>query len=357
MSARRVALCCGVALGHAALAHAALGQTPADRTPGRAEQLSMQFAVPASPAFALVDVGTSSILRPQSFQQLSASLGSFASGGALQIPKHVGLEIAPFFLARARDIDLAEYRRHAARYRFRTSAAMNRDRADGGSELALGIRFTPIDASDPRTSDVVIRRVTQIDSQINALCVQSLRGNGPPRDDQPVGPIANCGGPAAKALMDKLAKAWVDSSWNRRVVDMALGAAARTRDSLGRDPRFRAAAAWISTAWPVRSWGQLVGGLNATVGRDSLVDAVRTTAAAGLGFYVGGNRYKGFAELRGSLRQSSTGINTLLGSEVFLHDGVWAHVAAGWRHDPGEPKTTLVSRFTLRTKFPLGTPN
>ena len=384
----------------AAAPHVGVAQTPGSgNVPGDAYRLSMQFAVPASPAFKLVEVQESAILRPGNFQQLSAALGNFTGGSnSFQLPKEVGIEVAPFFLARGRTLTLPQYAARDGLYRFRVSAAVKRgDGAGGPTDLAVGFRFAPVDGSDPRTNTTIIARVTAINTVINDICVARIARRPPTaRSQNDFGGVVNCADPRGdvprlkKALaalkptdtayvrtdsalreaeavtkeadeqikqqLDLLEKAWTDTAWNKRALEFAVGAAARTRDSLGTAPWFRTASAWLSAAWPVDVWGQFVGGLNATAGRDSAGASTRVTSTAAAGFYVGGNRYKGFLEAQGSVKESKGGGQATVGAELFLVDGLWAHLRTGWQREPGDAKGRLVTRFTVRTKFPFSRP-
>ena len=97
-------------------------------TPTTAKELSLQFAVPASPAFKLVEVDASSVLRPTSFHQFASTLGDLGtSGGNFAVPKELGFEIAPFFLSRGSKLSMRRsrclLRSSASRLRLRPSTS------------------------------------------------------------------------------------------------------------------------------------------------------------------------------------------------------------------------------------------
>jgi hypothetical protein len=396
----------GLGLGVAASSSIAQTQTDASRQPGNAYQLSLQLAVPSSPAFKLVDVDASTILRPTSFHQLTTAASNFISeNGGFSLPKELGVEVAPFFLAKGRTLTLDEYQRKQLLYRFRVSAAVKQSEGAGSpTNLALGLRFSPKDATDPRTSPTLIRQLTEVTTAINRICVREAAAAGPPtRFDSPG--VVSCADPrgrekglesALKAIpVDSANRAaerqellttlqafrvhkaqvegeiaqldsqvatikttWENERWNKHGLDFAVAASGQTADSLGHDPRFAALAAWLFTAAPVRNWGQVVLGLNAQRMRDSLSAPMLWTGNVAAAFYVGGNRYKGFIEAQGSLKESAKGgALANAGAEIFILPGLWANGAAGWQLDPDDKKGRLVTRFSLRTKFPLLTPS
>jgi hypothetical protein len=365
----------------------------------RAEEFAQQFAVPASPAFKLVDVATSSILRPTSFQQLATTFGSLGlTSGDFQLPKELGIELAPFFLSRARTLALQDYRRNALLYRLRVSAATKRrDDAAGSTDLAFGLRIAPYDATDPRSSRQLIERVTQETDRIVAICAREV--SGPPRPTDKVGVVKTCADPRNReeGLVAALAEAglsqarrdtltaelqalrahkeivqaeidsinervetlrdtWSDSAWNKSGFELAVAYAARTIDSVGNGPEFRKASGWMSGALPVGSWGQLVIGGTGSLERDSVTSKRDMRWDLGTALYVGANKYKGFVELQTSFKDGKSGIVADAGAEIFIVTGVWAHATAGWTRDPGETKARLVTRFNIRTKLPFQLP-
>jgi len=397
-----------IALGLGGAASSSIAQAPTDpsQQPGNAYQFSLQLAIPSSPAFKLVDVDASTILRPTSFHQLTTAASNFISeNGGFSLPKELGVEVAPFFLARGRTLTLDEYRRNQLLYRFRVSAAVKQGEGAGApTNLALGLRFSPKDATDPRTSPTLIRQLTDVTTAVNRICVRERDAVGPPtRFDSPG--VVSCADPRGRergldsalksipvddtnraaerqALLTTLEafrahksqvereisqldsqvatikKTWETERWNKSGLDFAIAASGQTADSLGHDPRFAALAAWLFAAAPVRNWGQVVFGFNAQRTRDSVSAPMLWTGNVAAAFYVGGNRYKGFIEAQGSLKESAKGgALANAGAEVFILPGLWANGAAGWELDPDDKKGRLVTRFSLRTKFPQLTPS
>jgi hypothetical protein len=390
-----------LALCACAMSASSTAAAQATPTTGTAADYSLQFAVPSSPALKLVEIGQTSVLRPTSFHQFASTLGDLGtSSGSFALPKEIGVEIAPFFLAKGRTLTLPQYAARAGLYRFRVSGAFRRGTGVARPTLmSLGFRFAPKDATDPRSDPTFIRRVTALDSIIARVCA-NMAETPPSETDEP-GVVATCTDPrgreaglvralagassdsararlereltdfrrakanaqsaidAANTSIRKLKDDWTETAWNRSGVELALAGATQTADTLGRNPEFRSASAWLSAAARIGTWGQLVGGGNVTTGRDSVTTRVRQSGAAGAALFIGSDRYKGFVESQVSVKSvaKSVGAVATAGAEVFLGPGLWANASAGWNLEPGTHEGRVVTRVTLRTKFPLSTPD
>lgn len=362
----------------------------------RAGDLSTQLAVPPSPAFALVSLDESAILRPTAFQQFGTSLSTFVgANGGFALPRAVGVELAPFFLARGARLSIAEYGQHKGLYRLRLSGAIKRrDDAAGSTAAALGVRLALIDETDPRTNPEAVRLLTALAERVTAIC---RRVDGPPIDGVSPGEVS-CADPrgrvaslaasldalpasasdsvrlslerrlsaararaarnqeeldAIHAELERFKKEWPGNAWNRNALDLALATSATSRDSLGADPKFDVVALWLSGARRLGEWGQLVGGLSARSARDSLSGDRRAGASLGGGLFVGTNRLKGFLELSASAQQHrKPGAELTGGSEFYLLPGVWVQTSLGWGQAGETGRGRLVTHFALRTAFP-----
>lgn len=323
-----------------------------------AQDLTVRYAIPASPAFKLVSVNETAILRPASFQQLTTAFSQFTDKKqAFQLPRELGIEVAPVFMARGRQLGASEYQMHPMLYRFRVSAAVKRSESNGVSDIAVGFRFSPLDNSDPRFSQDYITGITTLLTDVNRKCAQLVAGEGPPTN-RTMGPVgAVCDNDAGIVRLNKQIKAfkdaWADSSWNKSQVQFAFAAHAHSSDSLGRDPEFASAVGWFSAAKSLGTWGQFISGLNVTAKRDTLDNQTRTTGTGGVGFYTGSSKYKAFFESEIAREESRTVGRAKLGTEFFLTDQFWGHLTVGWQSTDARDKARLITRLTLSTNFPL----
>ncbi|MBC8088581.1 MAG: hypothetical protein H7Z40_15050 [Phycisphaerae bacterium] len=329
-----------------------------------AQDMAVRYAIPASPAFKLVSVNETAILRPASFQQLTTALSNFTDKKqAFQLPREWGIEVAPVFMAKGRHLSASDYQQHPTLYRFRISAAVKRSESNGVNDVALGFRFSPVDKSDPRSNPDYVSGITALLTRVNQICVARVTGpdgsrNPELRPNATVGPVgAVCDNDPAIVTLNKQIKAfkdaWADSSWNKSQVQFAFAAHAHASDSLGRDPEFASAVGWFSAAKSIGTWGQFTGGLNVTAKRDTLDRQNRTTATGGVGFYTGSSKYKAFFESEIARDDTVTVGSAKLGAEFFLTEQFWGHLTVGWQSTGTDDKGRLVTRLTLSTNFPL----
>jgi hypothetical protein len=127
------------------------------------------FAVPESPAFQLITLNPSTILRPTTVKELGMAASNFTGDGvSFSIPKELGVEFAPFSLIWAKkDSDLATGPKSSIKcvpaslapflYRLRMSVAAKRDTSKDATEgqpsqIAFGLRLNFIDHADSRTN-------------------------------------------------------------------------------------------------------------------------------------------------------------------------------------------------------------
>ena len=247
----------------------------------------------------------------------------------------------------------------------------------GATALALGLRFSILEQADPRLVD----SLTALTQAINSACAQvAVRPRlgavpGVVSCADPRGEVERlseslkslpAGTPQAKrdsirailmeatvladarkrtqtalsASVDSLKRDWLAQSWNRPALDIAFAASANTRDSLGRDPKVDVLATWVSGAFPVGEWGQVVYGASGRNARDSVAAPRRWSGGFGAGLYLGSNEFKGYAEARGTWqRDTKTVAEIVAGSELKLFAGLWGQ---GSRSDGRRTRSRVV---------------
>ena len=285
------------------------------------------FAVPDAPAFLLLDVEPSTIVRPTTVRELAGSVSGFASSGHLSLPRAFAIEFAPALLIGGKTLRLDKYQKHPTLYRLRLSAATRRPEDSGSpTRIAVGLRVALIDQADLRTNANYIDTVTAIATKINDIYDNARDRVGPP--PKPI-ELTSAEEDSIAALQAPLTGLWENKKWNARVLDVAAGMVARGQDSLGRDLRSTQLAAWATLGTGFGSWGQLLlGGKIASV-RDSVTDDFGAKGDLAGRFYVGTNRYKFFAEV-GATWQSGTDEWLLNGGgEARLIRGGWVSFSAG----------------------------
>src|SRR5688572_1826337 len=130
-------------------------------------KMRADFTVPESPAFKLVDIDESAILRPASVRELALAFSSFtdSTDGGFRLPKSIGIEVAPWLAAKSRTLTRGKYGnpKWTWLYRLRVSGAVHTSEgARRPHEIAGGLRFTFLDDGDSRLDTVLKNRILAI---------------------------------------------------------------------------------------------------------------------------------------------------------------------------------------------------
>lgn len=137
----------------------ALAQVSAEQNASAAKAVEQAFsavgtfAIPDSPAAALLGDTEIAIARPQSIQALAAEIARYRDKGK-EVPG-VSLVLAPALMIAGKRITYRDYNDKAwlrQLTRMELSAGMTEGAADDSAprRVALGLSFTPFDAGDPR---------------------------------------------------------------------------------------------------------------------------------------------------------------------------------------------------------------
>jgi hypothetical protein len=311
----------------------------------------IDFAIPDAPAFKLLEVDQSAILRPQTVRDLVVAFDGFrGNGNAFVVPKQFGVEVSPGLVIGSGRLQLTDYAARKYLYATRLSGATSRDTANRG-QLAAGIRFSIVDEQDIRSkggggTDPVVTAFTE---SIRDVYVAARRRAGPPP-----APIILTDGERVQveAVSDSIKQYWAEKYWNASSLELAVGTRAGTRDSLGHDPRVDEAAGWVTYANGLQGWGQLLVGAKLGAARDTggTLRAANTLAAR---LYVGSNALKAFAEGQQALTSNTTAqwlLNS--GVEFRLPSIGWLNASAGYASSPSGGKGRVISSFKYKAAFP-----
>lgn len=347
----------------------------------------LDFTVPETPAFNLLDVDESSILRPATVRSLALALSEFAGPGLdVSIPQAFSAEFAPALLVRGRTLTREAYARHAWLYRTRVSAATRRSVGDAGpTRLALGVRTALVDDADLRTSpeaegyarfvsevllpavraeddvgELVMRLTQQGASESLARAVRELLAAATPaareRALDAAGVTRRTDREAVLAFIEPQSDAELaeridvrrrqlqEELWNARVVEVAVAALAVADDPSGTGIDVDRVAAWLTAGFPVGGAAQLLVGGEAGVERDPTA-ATRwdPRGAVGTRLYAGSNELKLFLEIEGDF-QSGRRPELLFNSGGEIHPpvGGWIAFSAGLNRDAASGEYRLV---------------
>jgi len=286
------------------------------------------FAVPDAPAFQLLEVDPTTILRPTTVKELAAAVSGFAgSGSSLAIPRAFAIEVAPALLIGGKSLSLKKYNDNPALYRLRVSAATSRpEDSSSPTQIALGLRVDLIDGADLRANPSYLDTATAIATQVNAVYEGARERAGPP--PAPI-ELTSEETDSIVRLQDPLRELWENKKWNARVLEVAAGFRAGTADPQGRDLRAAEFGGWVTFGTGFGSWGQLLlGGTTATV-RDTLTGDFSAAAATAGRLYAGTNRYKFFVEVGGKWHVGPDEWRLSGGGEAELIRGGWVSFSAG----------------------------
>lgn len=336
----------------------AFSQTATATEPKLAD-FRLDFAVPDAPAFTLLTVDPSNILRPTAVRELGAAVSNFiGSGAAITIPKAFAVEFAPGLLVGGPRLTVPTYAAHPFLYRLGVSAATGRGRGDRApTEIAIGVRTVLLDAADLRTHSAYRRRATAIADSINQVFLQARRRLGP-SGGRPIEVSDLSAGEHARvdSLNASLKSGWTeweDQHWNSRVLQLAFAARAVAADSLGNRLAADKYAAWATYGDGFGAWGQILVGLTAGSERDSVTRRFKSDASLSSRFYIGTNRYKGFVEGQGTFRRDRA-TKWLLnsGGEAKFAFGGWITFAGGLEYDGITGATALKTNLSVKWGLP-----
>lgn len=315
-----------------------------------AKDYKVDFAIPDAPAFKLLQVDESAILRPQTVRDLTLALDGFrGNNNAFVVPRQFAIEASPGLLIGSGTLKLTDYNAKKFLYATRFSGATGRDSLNRG-QLAAGVRFSFVDEQDLRSkgaggTDTTITKFTE---RIRDIYVAAQLRARPPAPLI----LADEEKAAIKALNDSIKDYWAERYWNATSVEFAFGARALTADSLGHNPKIDEVAGWLTYANGLKGWGQFLFGAKIGSARDSNggFHASNTLATR---LYIGSNVLKGFVE--GQEAVSSTTDSKWLvnsGVEIRLSGVGWINASAGYASavNGGDPR--VISSFKFKTALP-----
>ncbi len=359
---RRAALLVSTLVLSAALPSVVLGQIAPPGTPAPGWTYKTNFAIPDAPAFELLSVDPSTILRPQSTRELALSLSRFQStDGSFTIPQVLALEFSPALLIKGDRITESGFAAHPGLYNLRLSLAALRD-ADTGvnARLALGVRYTLSDESQLKSDEAypadlgVTELTTKAVFVYSAAATRAAKQAREAGTDPSAAPLVLTGDEQAQieALAREIRKRWAERYWNADRMEVALAMRASAADSTGRDPRLDAFSAWFTGTRGVADWGQGLVGARLAVRRDSLSGDYKQESSLAFRFYAGNSRAKGYLEGQQTLREDARPRLFVNGGfEMAAAEWVWLNFALGFEREGGGSAHT-VTAFKLKTALP-----
>ncbi len=301
------------------------------------------LSVPESPAFKLIEIDQSRILRPGTARDLVVSFSDFSgSNDGISVPELWAVEFSPGLLIDGKRLSIYRYRKRRLFYQTRLSAAVKRGQDGKLSELAAGLRVSLVDNSDLRMNEDIIKRITDLTTNLNEKAATGR--TGAPRNDEESDVIVPSGVDSELARIKELR----DSTWNKTAIDMAVAFKTTFKDSLLKNLRVHTLAFWGSFAFPLSVWGQGVVSANLAWEAAEGEKDKQLTVALPARFYVGSNRFKAYLE--GQARkdvESDWNVSGSGGAEFRLRKAAWLNLKAGLEQNVETKEWTIVSEFSV----------
>ncbi len=360
--------------------------------PDLSGSFKLDFAIPESPAFNLLDVSESHILRPANVRELAAAVSQFVgAGGDVTIPRSFAIEFAPALILRGPTLTRSDYQKAAFLYRLRFSAATSRP--EDGAEatmVAFGVRTTILDGADLRTNAAgefyrhLLTAAAATEAQAKTIVQDSLvaRGLDPIAAEEVRAMVFEAASRAGRiaALLDaglsdaqaaevlaayeRLTRTDLDrirevrdslqnSLWNATVVDLAAAVLAQGQEDTPENLGVERWALWGTAGFPLGTWGQFLIGTRLQSERNETTDQLHLQSSLSTRLYIGSNDLKVFAELQGAL-QEEMNAHLLLNSGGEFNVGrlAWISFALGLEFDRDTDNTNLVTDFVINLATP-----
>ncbi|MBC8144017.1 MAG: hypothetical protein H7X80_00450 [bacterium] len=339
---------------------------------GLASKSRIDLAVPEAPAFMILGLSSSQVMRPGTLREIAITATDFFRSGDL-LPESFSTEFAPRLLADAGDLSLADYRSSAFLYRLRVSLATSS--ADSARHIALGLRVTLIDDTDLRTDDVFTDQLRAVSAE-NRARYKSILDHNAIADNQQLfamlksmldltqervltteeqGDVSMAIRELDESVQHDIVEAlWLDlprnldglrsmdstidrlrerrkkELWNNSMLELGFAARASSFDSTVGGLWFNAVGAWGTYALPVGSNGNLLIGANTTMRTDSLDDFNVLDASLATRFYWGMNEAKALVEVAANVVDAEYHkLSASAGGELNFLNGFWLEATAG----------------------------
>jgi hypothetical protein len=334
-----------------ALAAPAFAQIAAPGGSPPAWTFRTNFAIPDAPAFELLEVDPSTILRPQATRAFALDLSKFqGTDGSFAIPRAIALEFSPALLLEGDRLGDNRTVRHPGLYNLRLSLAALRDQTTGQSvQLAGGLRMTIADGTRVKNDkdyplDLQITPLTDQAVVIYSDATKAERVHGPivlPKEQQE----------QMDALAKEVRERWAKRYWNVARLEAAVGLLGTAADSTGRDIRLDQVSLWLSGSLGIQGWGQLLVGFRGGSSRDSLSGDYSQLSSFAARLYAGGAETKAYVELQQTMREGSKAqFAGGTGLELTVSDWLWLNFSGGFEREDGHTHTS--TGFKLKTAIP-----
>jgi len=299
---------------------------------------NLDFAIPDAPAFELIDVDSSKILRPATVRQLAVSASDFTGSTtsltkSFSLPRELAIEVAPFRLGRDSLNVVSDtsdgYSGKIGPFlnRLRVSAASKRfEGKEGPTKLAFGLRMSFLDDADLRSADdsyhILAGRSVQVDTSKEKV---------------------------VKIPEDQIEK--TNGVWNNTALEAAVAMRISGIDSTGKDMIVDNVSFWVTGGRGLGDQLQFLLGGRLAFEKLDRKGAFENNWTVATRMYVGNNNSKSFLEAQWSdSRMKGNKYNLFFNSglEHHLRDNFWLVVSAGGHWNQTEKDWDIQSNMRLK---------
>lgn len=323
---------------------------------------TLNYAVPESPAFKILDISPSSIMRPTSTRDIAFSIGNSLITNGLTIPQNLTVELSPTLLKP--HLNLKDFQKNSFLYTSALSIGtkVNKDKSYG---IALGLKFRIFDQQDLRLNKELLTRNDLLGRIINDSYSRAMKEMAQDRalknpQKKPIDHLIDISrsysdgsAPDHKQVYDGIAsimKRTIDpgeverfrdsikkSNWNKPQMYMGIASLFNSKDSLLSNLSGASKLGlWSTAGFPVGKKGQILIGLNGQMA-DTLGKSLNNKKLdIGTRLYYGENNLKGFIEGNVQYRNiQKPCYKASIGIETTFFGGLWANFSLGFKKENG----------------------
>lgn len=331
---------------------------------------NLNYAVPESPAFKILDANPSNIMRPTATRDIAIAIGNYYLKSGASLPNNLAVEISPSLFNPK--VNLKDYKKNRIWYTGTLSLGTKVNQ-DGSYAVSTGLKFKIIDKADLRLNPELNQFIRKIGVTINSDFTDALDEIG--TEEAALGIVGvreaysdslnhdhkRIKKAVEKRLNDKFTekvnlRAVSDfrekmkgKLWNAQIWDLGLAGLFTSKDSLVENLNGpNKLGLWSTYGQPLfKEKGQLLIGLNSRLIEDKLKKLKDLEVSIGVRLYYGSNNLKGYLEYENYFKSATSNVRKgSLGLETTISSGIWLSFSLGFSQT-GDAKALFTPAFNL----------
>lgn len=319
----------------------------------------IDFAVSDLPAFKMLGIEPSNLLRPSKSDVVSFMTSNMLNPGEVILPNSFAAEIAPYLLLKQNSITATDFSNNYPLYNTRFSLGTLKDDKTKQYKLGVGIKVSVIDKGDLRKDLDYIKKIEKIslaavnmndilEYEYSKLDTNHKDPKYFDKMDAYVSLKMKEYNDANNKLIKEEEEIYKKNNWNKEKFDIAIGALGSSPDSLAKNIQLNLISLWSTYAFPISNYGQLLIGGN--VAYNNLSD--KGLGSISYRIYLGNNNIKGFFETQYKKDNNINSANWFLclGTELNVFKNVWINYYAGYESNKinAENSSKFLSQFDIK---------